>query len=173
MSEMVWKEFGENALTHSAAHYLMTIKELLDDHGYARVTDVAKRLSITRGSCSISIKALKKRQWITEDVNKFLQLSEEGRRLAELVERNEELLIILLTNFLGVSKEQAEIDACKMEHLISMETTLKLCRLAECMESNPEILQNFRQFLAQKDITCTGNTLSCPVCGNICISAKH
>ena len=37
MSNEVWKSFEDNTLTHSAAHYLMTIKDLLEDHGYARV----------------------------------------------------------------------------------------------------------------------------------------
>ena len=52
MPDEVWKEFEDNALTHRAAHYLMTIHGLLQDLGYARVTDIAKRLNITRGSCS-------------------------------------------------------------------------------------------------------------------------
>ena len=91
----VWKHFEDNALTHSAAHYLMTIHELLEENGYSRVTDIAKRLNITRGSCSISLKTLKQRGLILEDHNKFLSLSDEGMELAELVERNDELLEIL------------------------------------------------------------------------------
>ena len=86
MNNEVWKSFEDNTLTHSAAHYLMTIKGLLEDHGYARVTDIAKRLNITRGSCSISLKPLKKRELVVEDENRFLQLSEEGRRLAEMID---------------------------------------------------------------------------------------
>ena len=61
MANEVWKEYEDNQLTHSAAHYLMTIHELLEANGYARVTDIAKRLNITRGSCSISLKPLKRR----------------------------------------------------------------------------------------------------------------
>ncbi|MGA0369185.1 MAG: metal-dependent transcriptional regulator, partial [Kiritimatiellia bacterium] len=95
MSQDVWKEFEENQITHSAAHYLMAIKQLLEDHGYARVTDIAKALNITRGSCSISLKPLKKRGLVLEDENRFLKLSEEGQRLAELVELNDKLLEIL------------------------------------------------------------------------------
>ena len=92
MPREVWKTYEENLLTHSAAHYLMTIHELLAMQGYARVTDIAKRLNITRGSCSISLKPLKKRGLVVEDQNKFLSLSEEGRRLAEVVEKNRRIL---------------------------------------------------------------------------------
>ena len=89
MSREVWKSFEENMLTHSAAHYLMTIRDLLESQGYARVTDIAKRLNITRGSCSISLKPLKKRGLVVEDPNKFLTLSEEGKRLAMIVHQEQ------------------------------------------------------------------------------------
>jgi len=58
MQRETWKEYESNPLTHSAAHYLMTIRALLQERGYARVTDIARALNITRGSCSISLKPL-------------------------------------------------------------------------------------------------------------------
>ena len=55
----IWKEFEHNEITHSGAHYLMTIHALIEDHGYARVSDVARNMHITPGSASIMIKSLK------------------------------------------------------------------------------------------------------------------
>ena len=124
--EDTWKNFDQNPLTHSAAHYLMTIKELISENGYARLTDIARHLNITPGSCSLSLKVLKKKEWIEEDQNKFMRLSQEGEKLASLVERNGELLQKFFQEILGVSEWQAEIDACKMEHLLSIETSGKL-----------------------------------------------
>lgn len=141
--EKTWKSFEENQLTHSAAHYLMTIKELIADHGYARVTDVARLLNITRGSASVSLKPLKKRGLVTEDDNKFLHLSDEGKRLASLIEKNDELLETLFRDFLSVDAEQAEIDACKIEHLISIETSVKLSRFISFLKSKTPIVKEF------------------------------
>ena len=45
-----WKEFDQNVVSHSAAHHLMAVDDLVQRLGYARVSDVARRLSITRGS---------------------------------------------------------------------------------------------------------------------------
>ncbi len=140
-----WKYFEENQLTHSAAHYLMTILALLGDQGYARVTDIANALHITRGSCSISLKPLKKRGLVVEDHNKFLSLSEEGRRLAELISQNDELLQTLFRDLLGVSPEQAEIDACKIEHLVSIETSVKLAQFFRFMQSHPKLSADFQE----------------------------
>jgi len=122
----IWKKFEENNITHSAAHHLLAILELREKRGYARVTDVARELNITTGSASINLKSLKAKHLIVEDDNKFLALSEEGEFLARAVLNRKKLLNDFLINILKVSPEQAEIDACKTEHLISAETAKKL-----------------------------------------------
>jgi Mn-dependent DtxR family transcriptional regulator len=168
MDNTVWKCFEENILTHSAAHYLMTIKELLNRQGYARITDIAERLNITRGSCSISIKALKNRGWVLEDKNRFLHLSKEGHRLAALVERNDELLETFFRDILGISPEQAKIDACKVEHLLSMETTMKLAGFIKYTASDSSIAKEFLAELHECDVHCMHDSKNCNLCHNIC-----
>lgn len=126
--EDVWKQFEENDITHSAAHHLLTIMELKEKRGYARVTDVAKHLNITTGSASTNLKSLKLKGFIVEDDNRFLSLSNEGENMAKAILSRNELLREFLTMVLKVHKEQAEVDACKIEHLISAETSAKLQR---------------------------------------------
>lgn len=168
MATEVWKSYEDNLLTHSAAHYLMTIHELLKSQGYARVTDIAKQLNITRGSCSISLKPLKKRGLVIEDTNKFLSLSDEGRRLAEIVERNDALLEIFLRDILGVDPEQAEVDACKIEHLLSIESSVRLCNFIEFTRSSSKAAQAFLQALKENQARCKSDAASCPHCQPNC-----
>lgn len=169
MSQDVWKEFEDNQITHSAAHYLMAIRQLLDDYGYARVTDIAKSLNITRGSCSISLKPLKKRGLVVEDENRFLKLSEEGQRLAELVELNDKLLEILFGEVLGVDPDQAEIDACKIEHLLSIETSTRLSTFVKLWKSDKPEVAAFKKLLKKTKHDCPGDSGSCDICRNTCI----
>ena len=127
MSKMIndssyWREFDNNEITHSAAHYLMAIDSLRGRLGYARVTDVAEMLEVSRGAASMSVTQLKKRGWVTEDPNRFLLLTEEGADKARLVEDNFRILSDFFEKVLGVSNELAMADACKMEHLMSLET---------------------------------------------------
>ena len=149
MQRETWKEYESNPLTHSAAHYLMTIRALLQERGYARVTDIARALNITRGSCSISLKPLKKRGLIVEDDNKFLKLSAEGDRLAQLVEKNDEVLEAFLNQVLGVDLEQAEIDACKIEHLLSLETSTRLASFLKFVQSDSKSAKDFLKELGR------------------------
>jgi Mn-dependent DtxR family transcriptional regulator len=131
MLEDVWKEFNENEITHSAAHHILAILELTEKRGYARVSDVAKHLQITTGSASTNLKSLKQKGLVVEDDNKFLSLSEEGRKLAEGIVHQREVLIRFLRDVLGVSEHQAEVDACKTEHLFSFETTSRMEEFAK------------------------------------------
>lgn len=124
--EEVWKQFEENEITHSAAHHLIAIMKLKAKNGYARVTDVAKSLKITSGSASTNLKNLKNKGLVEEDENRFLHLSDKGEKQAKFVIRRKKALLDFLINVLKVSREQAEVDACKTEHLLSVETTRKL-----------------------------------------------
>jgi len=168
MSREVWKSYEDNALTHSAAHYLMTIHDLLQTQGYARVTDIAKRLNITRGSCSISLKPLKKRGLVVEDANKFLQLSPEGRRLALVVEKNDELLENFFRDVLGVSAEQAEIDACKIEHLLSIEASIKLAAFIRVVRGDEKAVKDFLKLLKKETSSCSHGAERCDTCAEEC-----
>lgn len=122
----VWKQFEENNITHSAAHHLLAVLELRETRGYARVTDVAKQLNITTGSASTNLKSLKAKGLVSEDDNRFLNLTPEGEVVAKAVVSRKKLFQRFLVDVLKVDAEQAEIDACKTEHLISAETTRKL-----------------------------------------------
>ena len=124
----VWKEFGENFITHSAAHHLLAILEISTKQGYARVSDVARHLDITTGSVSTNLKSLKEKKLVLEDDNRFVLLSEEGKQYAHAILMRRQLLRRLFLDILGVEKRQAQIDACKMEHLLSAETTSKLAQ---------------------------------------------
>lgn len=131
----VWKQFEENNLTHSAAHHMLAILELREKRGYARVTDVARHLHITSGSASTNLKNLKAKKLIIEDENRFLTLSAEGEALARAVIARKNLFEKFLIEVLKVTPEQAEIDACKTEHLISAETAIRLKEFLETYQA--------------------------------------
>lgn len=149
-----WKAFEKNPITHSAAHYLMAVDDLLNEKGYARLTDLAKRLDITAGSCSITLRKLKAKGLVETIDNKFLKLSKEGAMFVQIVRKNDELLESFLIDVLGVSKKQAQIDACKMEHLLSMEASFKLAGFIKFVQSEDGAAKEFLKKLGEQDPVC-------------------
>lgn len=133
-----WKEFDQNIITHSAAHHLMAIDDLVSRLGYARVSDIARRLNITRGSVSISLKPMKEAGLVLQDENRHLRLSEKGQRLVDAVKNKRGLVQRLFSELLGVAEQQAEIDACKLEHLISNETARQLIAFFRHVDSQEQ-----------------------------------
>lgn len=113
---------SDNELTHSMAHYLLTIHKLKEIKGYARVTDIAKDMGLTKGSVSTALNNLKKRELVVEDESKFLSLSETGHEEVHSILSNRTLLYYFLKDFLGVDDDTAHKDSCLMEHLLSEET---------------------------------------------------
>lgn len=126
----VWKAFHENEITHSAAHHLLAIQELMTTRGYARVSDVARELKITTGSASTNLKGLKQKGLVVEDDNRFLLLSPEGKALTDIILNKRRIVKSFLIEVLGVGESQAEVDACKVEHLLSRDTTSKMEKYA-------------------------------------------
>jgi DtxR family transcriptional regulator, Mn-dependent transcriptional regulator len=122
-----WKEFEANELTHSAAHHLLAIHELGPQYGgWARVSDIARELGITRGSVSINLRGLKKRELVETDEHHMVKLSAEGEKFVAGLLAKKQALRDFLQEVIGVTETQAEIDSCKIEHLVSEETLERL-----------------------------------------------
>lgn len=136
-------------VTHSAAHYLMAIHQLREEYGYARVTDVAEHLQVTRGAASMAMAHLKRRKLTTEDPRRFLLLTEKGHRTVHDLERNYEVLRQFLETVLGLPEDVAHADACKMEHLLSMETGRRLLWLIERVMIKPKLMGEIRSIMTK------------------------
>jgi Mn-dependent DtxR family transcriptional regulator len=131
-----WKEFKANEVSHSMAHYLVTLRDLHASHGYARVSDVARELDVRKGTVSVQMRQLKEKGFVTEDENRFLQLTESGETVARQVIYNRTTIVQFLNKVLGIERQAAEIDACKIEHLLSPETGHQILALVQCLLSD-------------------------------------
>lgn len=149
MFEEVWRAYEKNELSHSAAHHLMAIHELREAHGYARVSDIAKHLSITKGSVSTAMKHLKERGYVQEDLNRFLELTEQGLKVVKEVEETRLVVQRFLRDGLGMDEDDAMIDACKVEHLISTEARRRLVRFLHVLFSEEPAANGFLQMFRE------------------------
>ncbi len=165
----VWKSFAANDVTHSMAHYLTTLLKLHDERGYARVSDIAKELDVTKGSVSVQKKHLIELGYVVEDENKFLRLTEEGQAKAKEVLHNRQILIRFIHNVLGIDPVQAETDACKIEHLVSWETCHELLALVRFLESDDPVASDFLERLKTYKPHCSSPE-DCSVCRETCLA---
>jgi len=105
----------------SAENYLETILILSKKLRVVRSVDIANELGYKKSSISIAMKHLRENNHITVSPEGYIDLTESGLAIAEMIFERHEILTKVLTD-LGVSEEIASEDACRIEHVISQES---------------------------------------------------
>lgn len=114
-------------IQQSAEDYLEAMLMLEEQYGYIRSIDIAKHLGVTKPSVSYAVKRLRESGYINMEANGPITLAPPGRKIAKRVyERHKALKTFL--EILGVDPELAEEDACKIEHVISHDTYVAICK---------------------------------------------
>ncbi|MHC4985058.1 MAG: metal-dependent transcriptional regulator [Planctomycetota bacterium] len=163
------KKFEHSGLTHSAAHHLLAVAELLGGQGYARVTDIARRLGLTRGSVSVAMQSLRAGGHVEQDASHFFHLTDEGQRAAAGLKARHAVVEQFLTDVLSLSAEQAHRESCRVENLIDSATTRRLFALVEYWQEK-DLGDVLTERLTPACPVCKGEPDAvCPCCGLECL----
>lgn len=117
-------------IQESGEMYLETILRLSQTSGHVRAIDVGEEMGYSKPSVSRAMSILKQGGYIVIEADGSIVLTDTGREIAEKIYARH----TLITNFLisiGVDKETATEDACKMEHGISDASFEAIKKLAE------------------------------------------
>ena len=109
------------ALHESAEMYLETIYQLSRQQPSVRSIDIAEAMGYSKPSISRAVGLLKQGGYLLVDQDGFLTLTESGLSIAQKIyDRHTTLAKALMA--LGIDRQTAAEDACKIEHVISEET---------------------------------------------------
>ena len=114
----------------SAEDYLETILRLTLRNGSVRSIDIATDLGFSKPSVSTAMKRLRENGYIIVKPHCLIELTEQGREIADKIYERHTLLTEYLTT-IGVPHDIAEQDACKIEHILSEETFARIRDHAE------------------------------------------
>lgn len=112
-------------IQESAENYLETILILKKQNGFVRSIDIAHELEFSKASVSVAMKSLRESGYVVVDADGGISLTDTGLEIANTMYERHELIAAVLMS-LGVSKETAYDDSCKIEHVISNETFEKI-----------------------------------------------
>lgn len=112
-------------LYESGENYLETILILRNRGAEVRSIDIVREMELSKPSVSRAVGILRDGGFITVDENGYITLTPDGLAVAEQIYERHEVLTDWLVG-LGVNRETAEQDACKLEHAISAESFEKL-----------------------------------------------
>ncbi|MFV0379772.1 MAG: metal-dependent transcriptional regulator [Anaerorhabdus sp.] len=112
-------------IQESAEMYMETILILENDKESVRSIDIVNYLNYSKPSVSRAMKSLSEEGYINVDKKGFITLSDKGREIALSVYEKHQILTRIFIS-IGVSEENAKVDACRIEHCISDETFQQL-----------------------------------------------
>ena len=108
-------------IQESGEMYLETIHVLCKSQKQVRSVDISEYMSYSKPSVSRAVGLLKKEGFITVEKDGFIHLTDKGLTQAEKILDRHTILTQMLIK-LGVPREIASNDACRIEHVVSDET---------------------------------------------------
>lgn len=109
----------------SGEDYLEAVLVLQKKKVMVRSVDLARHMGFSKPSISHAVGVLKNGGFLTVDEDGYFHLTEDGREVAEKIYERHQFFTEQLVA-IGVDRETAERDACRIEHAISEEAFQKL-----------------------------------------------
>ena len=117
-------------IRESAENYLETILILSQRLPVVRSVDIATEMNFKKSSVSVAMKNLRENGYIKVSDSGFITLTEQGEKIADMIYERHTFLSEWLTA-LGIDRQTAAEDACRMEHVISPESFAAIKRYVE------------------------------------------
>ncbi|HBY56526.1 MAG TPA: transcriptional regulator MntR [Candidatus Atribacteria bacterium] len=140
--------------TRNVEDYLEVIWDLQDEKGYIKAKDIAYKLEVTRPSVSEMIRKLSENGYIVYEKYGGIIFTGKGKKLAQEIKKRHTLLVEFL-KIIGVDEQNAQQDACKLEHDISPKTINCLLEFVEFINLLPESFkwrENFKKYLEERGL---------------------
>lgn len=112
----------------SGENYLEAILMIQNEKGSVHSVDVARKLGVTKPSVSRALGILREQGFLQANEGTQIILTEKGLAKAEDVYSRHKLLTEFLVSITGVDEEQAEENACRIEHVIDKDIVAGITR---------------------------------------------
>jgi len=138
----------EPRLTESLEDYLEAIAELIAKEGHAHTKDIAEKLNVKMPSVTGAIRQLQKLKYITYNSHYPVQLTPEGKAIADDVIHRHTILKAFFSEVLGLSIDKASENACHIEHIVDSDTIRRFVLFSEAIRNRCDA-QKLRTYLSE------------------------
>jgi DtxR family Mn-dependent transcriptional regulator len=131
------KQEAQREQTASMEDYLEAIANLGEGSEVVRVKQISEMLGVKMPSVTSALKKLSERELVKHERYGYIKLTPEGDKVARDVIRRHKALTRFFAQALGIDRETAEGDACKIEHVISPLSMERLTKFVEFIGACP------------------------------------
>ena len=135
--------------TPSMEDHIEQIYMLIEQKGYARVSDIAESLSVLPSSVTKMVQKLDKDGYLIYERYRGLMLTPKGLKLGKRLVQRHDLLEQFL-RLIGVQEDKIYDDVEGIEHHLSWNSIDRIADLNQALEENPEFLQKLEESKEQQ-----------------------
>lgn len=141
----------QESLSKSLEDYLEAIYGLKLKSRVARVKDIAQSMGVRMPSVTEAISSLASRGLVKHKPYEDVELTDDGLERAREITHRHSAVKDFLVNVLGLSEEDAESEACGIEHAIRPETLDRLIKFADFARASADEkslrLEHFQHYM--------------------------
>ena len=130
--------------TPSMEDHIEQIYLLIDNKGYARVSDIAEALSVLPSSVTKMVQKLDKDGYLVYEKYRGLTLTPKGQKLGKRLVQRHELLEQFL-RLIGVDEERIYNDVEGIEHHLSWNSIDRIADLVQLLEDEPQLTRKLEE----------------------------
>ncbi|MFE8695774.1 transcriptional regulator MntR [Cytobacillus sp. FJAT-53684] len=130
--------------TPSMEDYIEQIYILIDEKGYARVSDIAEALSVHPSSVTKMVQKLDKDEYLVYEKYRGLVLTPKGKKIGKRLVYRHDLLEQLL-RLIGVKEENIYEDVEGIEHHLSWDAIDRVGDLVQFFEEDESRVEALRE----------------------------
>lgn len=138
--------------TPSMEDYLECIYQLIEEKGYARVSDIAEQLDVHPSSVTKMVQKLDQTKFLVYEKYRGLVLTQKGKKIGKRLVRRHELLEQFL-RIIGVDEKFIHSDVEGIEHHLSWEAIECIEYLVEYFQTEPRRVQELRSIKEAEEET--------------------
>ncbi|MGB6406019.1 MAG: transcriptional regulator MntR [Planococcus donghaensis] len=133
--------------TPSMEDHIEIIYSLIEQKGYARVSDIAEALSVLPSSVTKMVQKLDKDGYLIYERYRGLVLTPKGQKLGKrLLERHG--LLEQFLQLIGVDEERIYEDVEGIEHHLSWNSIDRIADLVQLLEESPDFTEKLKKMKA-------------------------
>lgn len=137
----------------TAEDYLERIYALIEEKGYARVSDIAEALQVRPSTVTRMVQKLDEQNLLEYEKYRGLSLTQEGERVGRSIHKRHKALEAFL-HLLGIHDQKTvQEDVEGLEHHLSSQTLERLTQLVDFLQENEDLLARFEAYRSNADKT--------------------
>ena len=137
-----------HSTTPSVEQYVEAIADLLTRDKVCSVSEIAEQVQVSRPAASRAVRELVEKDLVTHKAYGYVDLTDKGRSLADVLTARHEAILAFLLNVLRYDADWADQEACRLEHQMGDELASRLLALSRFFEEDAVLARRWRKILA-------------------------